>query len=140
MVARPGRRTPRALLPWIRRRTAGNAWRMGVEAAARSNWQARANRRHIAHIAPLLRDRPQLAHTVGMTTTNPPEELTIANAAEKYGVNRRTLQRATERGTIPSRMVDGRYYVDGEAVRLFGEIGKARDALSAYTGRSAGDA
>lgn len=78
-----------------------------------------------------------MAHTVAMTTTNPTEELTIADAAEKYGVNRRTLQRATERGTIPSRMFAGRYLVDAEAVRLFGEIVKAREALSTYTGRSA---
>lgn len=74
--------------------------------------------------------------------TNPPteNELPIADAAEKYGVNRRTLQRATERGTIPSRMFAGRYLVDVEAVRLFGEIVKAREALSAYTGRSAAGA
>ena len=33
----------------------------------------------------------------------PVEELTIAEAAERYGVNRRTLQKATERGDIPAR-------------------------------------
>ena len=77
-----------------------------------------------------------------MTNPSPPTEaeLTIADAAEKYDVNRRTLQRATERGTIPSRMFMGRYLVDGEAVRLFGEIVKARAALAAYTGRSAENA
>lgn len=74
-------------------------------------------------------------------STNPTidDGLTIADAAEKYGVNRRTLQRATERGTIPSRMIAGRYLVDGEAVRLFSEIGKARAALAAYTGQPVDD-
>lgn len=68
-----------------------------------------------------------------------PTELTIAEAAEKYGVNRRTLQRATERGRIPSRKIANVYVVDAEAVRLFGEIVKAREALSAYTGRPVDD-
>lgn len=72
-------------------------------------------------------------------TTNPTEtdEMTIADAAEKFDVNRRTLQRATERGTIPSRMFAGRYLVDTESVRLFAQIVRAREALAAHTGRSA---
>lgn len=71
------------------------------------------------------------------TTETPAEELTIADAAKRYDVNRRTLQRATERGTIPSRKIANVYMVDAHAVRLFAEIGKARDALAAYTGKPA---
>jgi hypothetical protein len=74
-----------------------------------------------------------------MTTNTEQNELTIAAAAEKYGVNRRTLQRATERGTIPSRKIANVYVVDAEAVRLFGEIVKARAALAEYTGTAADD-
>lgn len=67
-----------------------------------------------------------------MTTTNPTEELTIADAAERYGVNRRTLQKVTERGDIPARKLAGAYLVDAEAVRLYAEIAKARQALADY--------
>lgn len=63
--------------------------------------------------------------------------MTIAEAAKRYDLNRRTLQRATERGTIPSRKIANVYMVDAHAVRLFAEIGKARDALTAYTGKPA---
>lgn len=62
----------------------------------------------------------------------PVEELTIAEAAERYGVNRRTLQKATERGDIPARKLAGAYLVDTEAVRLFAAIKKARTALGDY--------
>lgn len=76
-----------------------------------------------------------------MTNPAPPtEELTIADAAVKYDVNRRTLQRATERGTIPSRKIANVYMVDAHAVELFAQIVRAREALAAYTGKSADDA
>jgi excisionase family DNA binding protein len=73
--------------------------------------------------------------------TSPPTatELTIADAAERYGVNRRSLQRAVERGKIPSRMFANMYLVDPEAVRLYAEIVKARHALATYTGTAADD-
>lgn len=75
-------------------------------------------------------------------TTEPTEatELTIADAAERFAVNRRTLQRATERGTIPNRKIANVYMVDVEAVRLFAGIVRAREALAAYTGKPADDA
>lgn len=75
-------------------------------------------------------------------TTNPTEtdEMSIAEASKKFDVNRRTLQRATERGTIPSRKIANVYMVDVESVRLFAQIQRAREALAAHTGRDAGEA
>ena len=67
-----------------------------------------------------------------MNESTIPEELTIADAAERYGVNRRTLQKATERGDIPGRKLAGIYLVDAEAVRLFAAIRKARTELDDY--------
>ena len=52
-------------------------------------------------------------------------------------MNRRTLQRATERGTIPARKVANVYMVDAQAVALFGAVVRAREALAAYTGKPA---
>lgn len=71
------------------------------------------------------------------TTETPPEELTIAEAAKRFDVNRRTLQRATERGTIPARKIANVYMVDAKAVELFGAVVRAREALAAHTGKSA---
>lgn len=71
------------------------------------------------------------------TETPPAEELTIADAAKRYDVNRRTLQRATERGTIPARKIANVYMVDAKAVELFGVVVRAREALAAYTGKPA---
>ena len=71
------------------------------------------------------------------TTETPPEELTIAEAAKRFDVNRRTLQRATERGAIPARKIANVYMVDAKAVELFGAVVRAREALAAYTGKPA---
>ena len=71
------------------------------------------------------------------TAETPPEELTIAEAAKRFDVNRRTLQRATERGTIPARKIANVYMVDAKAVELFGAVVRAREALAAHTGKPA---
>lgn len=72
-------------------------------------------------------------------TAPPPTEATIAEAAEKYGVVRRSLQRAVERGKIPARKIGNLYLVDCEAVRLFAAIADAKRALAEYTGQAADD-
>ncbi|QFG06036.1 recombination directionality factor [Mycobacterium phage Mercurio] len=72
-------------------------------------------------------------------TETPPTEATIAEAAEKFGIVRRSLQRAVERGKIPARKIGNLYVVDLEAVRLFAEIAKAKRALADYTGQAADD-
>ncbi|AKF14468.1 hypothetical protein SEA_FLAGSTAFF_31 [Mycobacterium phage FlagStaff] len=67
------------------------------------------------------------------TETPPVEELTLQVAAERYGVNLRTLQKAAERGDVLAKKNEfGRYVVDAESVRLYGEIAKARAALADY--------
>lgn len=68
------------------------------------------------------------------TTAAPPTELTVAEVAEKYGVNKRSLLQAIYRGQVPARKVGTLYLVDAEAARLYGEVYKARRALDAYTG------
>ena len=69
----------------------------------------------------------------------PANELTIAEAAEKFDVVRRSLQRAVERGKIPARKIGHLYVVDAEAVRLFAEIAKAKRALAEHTGQAEDD-
>lgn len=79
---------------------------------------------------------------VGMTTTptEAPTELTVTEAADKYGIEKRSLHKAIERGQIPARKIGPLYIVDAEAARLYGEIFKARRALDTYTGRTSTDA
>lgn len=67
-------------------------------------------------------------------TETPPteDELTLADAAEKFGVNLRTLQKAAERGDVLAQKKFGRYVVDAESVRLYAAIAHARTALADY--------
>lgn len=82
-----------------------------------------------------------MAHDGGVNLPPLEELLSIAEAAERYGVNRRSLQRNVERGIIPARKFANVYAVDPEAVRLYAVMVKARDALATYTGAAvAGDA
>ena len=73
------------------------------------------------------------------TPGRPAHELTITEAAEKFDVVRRSLQRAVERGKIPARKIGHLYVVDAEAVRLFAEIAKAKRALAEHTGQAEDD-
>jgi excisionase family DNA binding protein len=59
-------------------------------------------------------------------------EITVTDASDIYGIGKRTLHRAVERGDIPSRRIGNIYLLDPEAVRLYAEIHKARRALADY--------
>lgn len=82
---------------------------------------------------------PTPTETPATEAGRPANELTIAEAAEKFDVVRRSLQRAVERGKIPARKIGNLYVVDLEAVRLFAEIAKAKRALAEYTGQAEDD-
>jgi len=62
----------------------------------------------------------------------PASEITVTDASDTYGIGKRTLHRAVERGDIPSRRIGNLYLLDPEAVRLYAEIHKARRALADY--------
>lgn len=65
--------------------------------------------------------------------SNPlPAELTVAEAAEKYGISKRSIARAAERGLIPHRRMGVLYVLDAEAVRLYAAVHEARRALDEY--------
>ena len=72
-------------------------------------------------------------------TPAPPTELTTTEAAERYQIPARSLQRAIQRGQVPARKIGPLYVIDAEAARLYGEVFKARRALTAYTGRGDND-
>ncbi|WP_064285524.1 helix-turn-helix domain-containing protein, partial [Mycolicibacterium iranicum] len=59
-------------------------------------------------------------------------ELTITQAAETFGVPRRSIARAAERGQIPSDRIGNLVVVDREAVRLYAAVFEARRRLDEY--------
>lgn len=77
-----------------------------------------------------------------MTSTAPPAppaEITVTEAADRYGIKKRALQGAIRRGQVPARKVGPVFVLDPEAARLYGEVFKARRAFNAYVGRDDSD-
>ncbi len=62
----------------------------------------------------------------------PAPDLTATEAAEKYGLSRRSLQNLASVGKIPARKVGITYLLDGEAVRLYAAVVAARRTFDTY--------
>jgi excisionase family DNA binding protein len=67
-------------------------------------------------------------------------EITVTQAAEKYGVSNRSIQRAVERGDIPARRIGNLYLLDAEGVRLYAAVHDARRKLADYVADAAAKA
>lgn len=78
-------------------------------------------------------------HCYGFVPTNTLDaEPTVTEAAEFYEIPRRTVQNAVQNGIVPGRLIGKTWVLDGEAMRLYAEVHKARRALDQYVAGLAG--